>query len=73
MTVSSNWRTFAGVASGVFFAYTITWLLMYGKPENSLHASALSWSFTGFIGLLVSVGFTAAATIVLPKVGTAKP
>lgn len=68
MTVNSNWRSFAGVTSGLFFAAIVVWLVLYGKPENSLHASALSWSFTGIIGLLISVGFSEIASVILPKV-----
>jgi hypothetical protein len=68
MNVSSNWRSFAGVTSGLFFAAVITWIILYGKPENSLHASALSWSFTALLGLLVSVGFSEIVQVVMPKV-----
>jgi hypothetical protein len=66
--VNSNWRSFAGVSSGLFFAGTIVWLVLYGRPENSLHASAMSWSFCGLIGILVSVGFSEILTVALPKV-----
>ena len=68
MNVNSNWRSFAGVTSGLFFAAVIVWLVLYGKPENSLHASAMSWSFTVIIGILVSVGFSEIASVVMPKV-----
>lgn len=43
-------------------AATIFWLLQWGHADNSLHASALSWSYSliGF-GLIVLLGEAALA------------
>lgn len=40
---------------------TVGWLLVYGKADNSLHSSALSWSFT-LIGVIV-IGFGIGAAL----------
>lgn len=68
---SSVWRAITGVFTYAFFIGMIVGITFWGKPDNSLHASALSWCFTGFIGLLAAVGFAgtggltaAAATII---------
>jgi hypothetical protein len=46
-----------------FAAGTIVWLLAWGQPANSLHASALSWSYSlaGFC-LVALLGEAALAT-----------
>lgn len=38
----------------------IVWLMLYGKGDNSLHTSALSWAFTLHALILVGFGFGAA-------------
>jgi hypothetical protein len=67
MTVSDNWRALTGVASFLLFATTIVWLLLYGKPDNSLHQSALSWSYFGLLGIIVSVGFSSVMDLITLK------
>ena len=63
MTVNDAWRAATGVASFLLFAGTIVWLIMWGSPTNSLHESALSWSYFGLMGLIVSVGFDSVMNI----------
>ena len=47
----------------VFSVGTVVWLIAWGVPGNSLHASALSWSYTlmGFC-LVALLGEAALAT-----------
>jgi hypothetical protein len=60
------------VASLLFFGGVIVWTLIYGKPENSLHVSAQSWSFMLCAGVLAGVGFGAVAHL-LPGFKPAEP
>jgi hypothetical protein len=41
-----GWRTAIAVVVLVCSGITAWWLILYGRPENLLHQSALSWSFT---------------------------
>lgn len=47
----------------IFSAVTIVYLIAYGVPTNSLHASALSWSFMLAGVVLASFGFPAAVDL----------
>ncbi len=48
----------------IFFGGVIVWTLVYGKPENSLHVSAQSWSFMLCAGLFAGIGFGAIAHLI---------
>lgn len=52
------------IAALLFFGGVIVWTLIYGKPENSLHSSAQSWSFLLGAGVLAGVGFGAIANVI---------
>ena len=52
------------VAGLIFFGGIVVWTILYGKPENSLHVSAQSWSFTLCAGLFAGVGFGAIAHLI---------
>ena len=41
-----GWRTAIAVVVLVCSGITTWWLILSGRPENLLHQSALSWSFT---------------------------
>jgi hypothetical protein len=41
-----GWRTAIAVVVLVCSGITAWWLILSGRPENLLHQSALSWSFT---------------------------
>jgi drug/metabolite transporter (DMT)-like permease len=49
------------VAGLIFCGVTIAWIVAYGRPDNSLHDSALSWSYVLAAGLFAGVGFSAIA------------
>jgi hypothetical protein len=40
-------------------AYGVVWINLYGKAENGLHQTTLSWCFTLIGGILIALGFTA--------------
>jgi hypothetical protein len=48
----------------LFCASVIVWIILYGKGDNSLHASALSWSFSIAAGVLAGIGFSVVAYLV---------
>lgn len=50
----------------------IIWLMLYGKSENSLHTSALSWAFTLHALILVGFGFGAALPALINLLPRAK-
>lgn len=47
-------RSNAILGALVFHSCLIVWLLAYGKPDNSLHTSGLSWSFFIWIATLAT-------------------
>jgi drug/metabolite transporter (DMT)-like permease len=58
---SKLWFAVVGL---IFCGATIAWLIAWGQPDNSLHASALSWSYTLAAGLFAGVGFGAIAYLI---------
>lgn len=59
--VNRTARAVISVAVLVFSIGVIVWLLFYGKPENSLHQSALSWSYFLLIFTMLALGLEGAA------------
>jgi hypothetical protein len=49
----------------IFNLTTIVWLMAYGHAENSLHASALSWSYTTSALVLAGLGIGSLAPSVM--------
>lgn len=46
------------VVSGLFFTWgIIIWCILKGDPDNSLHTSALAWSFTTNMVLTFAYSF----------------
>lgn len=48
----------------------VVWLNLYGKPDNSLHASTLSWCFMIIGGILLAFGvgsLSSLAALFAPK------
>jgi hypothetical protein len=64
MTDKGKWKIAFAVLALAFNAGLVVWLMLYGKPENSLHTSALSWAFTLSAGVLAGVGFGAVAHLI---------
>lgn len=58
---NNSLRGFLAIVSLSFCAALIVWLVLYGKSENSLHVSALSWAWFSFLGILISAGIIEAS------------
>lgn len=59
ISMNSTWRIVFGCIALLFFGIVIVYLIMYGNDKNSLHQSALSWSYLGVMGVLAAFGFGA--------------
>jgi hypothetical protein len=64
MTDKGKWKIAFAVLALAFNAGLVVWLMLYGKPDNSLHTSALSWAFTLSVGVLAGGGFGAVADLI---------
>lgn len=54
--VNKTLRAVLGIGTIAFCMATIVYLIWHGKADNSLHASALSWSYTIIIAMLIAFG-----------------
>lgn len=57
ISMNSSFRIAFAIAFLIFFSFIIVYLIFYGKPDNSLHSSALAWAFLGDMGILAALGF----------------
>lgn len=56
------------VVSGLLFTWaTILWVVLYGSPTNSLHESALAWSFMANLAIMFAYSFGTLLTSALGK------
>lgn len=62
--INKNGRAVAAVAVLLFCVGTIAWLLLKGDPANSLHQSALSWSYTIILVAMAALGLNVTAEAV---------
>lgn len=58
--LNATGRAALAIGTVAFCMGTVVWLIAYGQPANSLHASALSWSYTVMGAVLVMLGVAAA-------------
>lgn len=70
--VNNTGRAALALVALAFNAAIILYLIYYGKAENSLHASALAWSYATSIALLAGLGLGAALPTVLQILGAKK-
>ncbi len=63
---SKAWRTVIAVIVLALCAAAIGWLLAWGAPDNSLHQSALSWSYTLVACILAGIGIGTVMTQFIP-------
>jgi hypothetical protein len=52
-------RVTAAAIGGSFAMGMAIYLVLKGSPTNSLHESALSWSYLMMVGILIGLGFGA--------------
>lgn len=68
--VNRTLRAVLGIGTIAFCMVVVVYLIFHGKADNSLHQSALSWSYTLIIILLVAFGLGNALPVLvtlLPK------
>lgn len=58
-TMNNSWRTAIAITALLFNAAIILFCLLRGHPDNSLHASALAWSYMVGIAILGGLGIGA--------------
>jgi hypothetical protein len=69
--INRTGRAVTALAVLVFCLGTIAWLILNGSPTNSLHQSALSWSYTIILVTMAALGLNVTAETVA-KLLTAK-
>ena len=65
--VNKTWRAVIAIAIIAFCIATVWWLLLYGAPTNSLHASALSWSYWVIMVAAAALGLDTSMAKLLPQ------
>lgn len=61
--VNSTIRAVVVICVLLFSLATIVYLIRYGQPGNSLHSSALSWSYTLIVFTLIALGVDKAIVV----------
>lgn len=54
--VNKTVQAVLGIAVLAFNGAWISWLILFGKTENSIHISALSWLFTASLFIMAGFG-----------------
>lgn len=54
--INNTGRAIFMAATLVFCGSLIVWVILFGKAENGLHQTALSWSFTLMAVVLAAIG-----------------
>jgi len=70
--LNATWKSIIAMLVLGFNGGLIVYLVMYGQSNNSLHTSALAWSFGSSIALLAGLGFGEMSGL-LSKLITPKP
>lgn len=63
--INKTGRAVTALAVLAFCLATVIWLLVYGAPANSLHQSALSWSYTIILVAMAALGLNVTAETVV--------
>lgn len=64
MEIGVGWKLFVALLTLAYQACTVAYLIWRGKPENSLHSSALSWSYMTALAVLAGLGFGEVAPVI---------
>ncbi len=59
--INSTWKVVIAIAVLAFNGAIIALLIWKGDTNNSLHTSALAWSYMSGLGVLAGIGFGAIA------------
>jgi hypothetical protein len=68
--INNTGKAIVAITLMLFCLGTIVWLLIEGQPGNSLHASALSWSYTVLVVAAAALGLDVAIAKILPALVT---
>jgi hypothetical protein len=72
-TVNKTGKAIVSIGLILFSLSTVVWLVAYGVPANSLHQSAMSWSYCIIMVAVAALGLDSAVTKVLPLLFTPTP
>ena len=61
------WKTGIAIGVMVLCALAIGYLIVWGVDDNSLHASAMSWSFTLIAAVMAGLGVAGIAPQIVEK------
>ena len=62
--MNTTWKVVFACLALLFFSSIIVYLIIYGHEKNSLHESALAWSFLGDMGVLAALGIGSVLEII---------
>lgn len=62
--MNTTWKVVFACLALLFFSSIIVYLIIYGREHNSLHESALAWSFLGDMGVLAALGIGSVLEII---------
>lgn len=71
--INNTGKAIVAISLLVFAMGTVVWLLAFGKADNSLHASALSWSYILLCVAAGALGLDVAFAKLLPALVTPTP
>jgi hypothetical protein len=71
--INTTGRAIVALSILGFAVACITYLLCYGEPTNSLHQSALSWSYMLIIFMALALGIDSAAANWIMSAYSGKP
>jgi sulfite exporter TauE/SafE len=72
-TINKTGRAVTALVVLAFCLGTIAWLVAYGSPANSLHQSALSWSYTPLCVALAALGLNVTVDGIVQLLTTKSP
>jgi len=64
ISMNNTWKTVITIAVLLFHGAIVVYLIFYGKSDNSLHTSAMAWSFATGAAILAGLGFGAIAPLI---------
>ena len=67
--LNSTWKSVLAISALLFNAAIIVLLLRYGDDKNSLHTSALQWSYLSELAIFAGLGFPYVLDVIKPKTG----
>lgn len=69
VSIGRTWVTISTITCLLFNAGVVCWLLAFGRSDNALHVTAMSWSYMTAAGMFAGLGFGALAPMVSMLMG----